>query len=95
MGWGYAHLFYIMIVKTFKIDKKLIDAELEDLGSIVEAAKANDETQMTQALVESTKSKIIKDHIYFFDASIRNGVYQCVVWDETKHDYALEFCFIL
>ena len=50
---------------------------------------------MTQALVESTKSKIIKDHIYFFDASIRNGVYQCVVWDETKHDYALEFCFIL
>ena len=31
----------------------------------------------------------------FFDASIRNGVYQCVIWDETKHDYALEFCFIL
>ena len=88
-------LFYIMIVKTFKIDKNLIDVELKDLSSIVGAAEANDETQMTQALVESTKSKIIKDHIYFFDASIRNGVYQCVVWDETKHDYVLEFCFIL
>lgn len=80
---------------NFKANESLINVRLEDLQPVIDAAKSNNEAQVTQALIESTKGKFKKNHINIFDVTFEDGVCECSIWDEIKHDYILEFAFDL
>lgn len=80
---------------NFKANESLINVRLEDLQPVMDAAKSNNEAQVTQALIESTKGKFKKNHINIFDVTLKDGVCECSIWDEIKHDYILEFAFDL
>ena len=80
---------------TFKTNESLINIRLEDLNPVIEVAKNKDEAQTTQALIEATKDKFLKNHVNIFDVTIEDGICECSIWDELKHDYILELAFDL
>ena len=80
---------------NFKANESLINVSLEDLKPVMDAAKDGNEAKVTQALIDCTKGKFIRDHLKIFDVTFEDNVCECSIWDELKHDYILELAFDL